>query len=298
MLLLSLCIPTNGIIEWVLPVLDSIYAQNVDLSLFEVIVADNGSSKEFEAVIRDYSKYYSNLTYKKTTAIGFLNQIECFKLASGKFIKFINHRMPLKDGTVQKFLEISKKYGETKPTVFFTNGTISYNKNVLEFTSFDAYVSFIGYMASRSGGTAFWKDDFENNEIVNYNELFPHLSYVLKENKNNLYIVDNTKVFELPNTDESKKGKYQLYKAFAVELPILFIDLLKEDKISWKTYKNIMRQLEVFIANQYLDLQIEKKACSYDLSNFKEYVSIFFNPQKIIIMAYLRYIKHFLRRRH
>ena len=43
-LVLSLCLPTNGISEWVFPVLESIYSQNVDESKYEVIVTDNGSS--------------------------------------------------------------------------------------------------------------------------------------------------------------------------------------------------------------------------------------------------------------
>ena len=47
MKLLSLCIPTNGISEWVFPVLDSIYNQKVDDSLFEVIVTDNGNNEQF-----------------------------------------------------------------------------------------------------------------------------------------------------------------------------------------------------------------------------------------------------------
>ena len=37
--ILSLCLPTNGVIEWVFPVLDSIYNQNVDLNMFEIIVS-------------------------------------------------------------------------------------------------------------------------------------------------------------------------------------------------------------------------------------------------------------------
>ena len=45
--LISLCIPTNGIIEWVFPVLDSISAQKVDEQLFEVIVTDNGTNIDF-----------------------------------------------------------------------------------------------------------------------------------------------------------------------------------------------------------------------------------------------------------
>ena len=36
--LISLCMPTNGVIEWVFPVLDSIFGQGVDDNLFEVVV--------------------------------------------------------------------------------------------------------------------------------------------------------------------------------------------------------------------------------------------------------------------
>ena len=50
----SLCLPTNGIIEWVFPVLDSIYRQNVDDSLFEVIVTDNGDNEQFRLKMIEY----------------------------------------------------------------------------------------------------------------------------------------------------------------------------------------------------------------------------------------------------
>ena len=35
--IISLCIPTNGVIEWIFPVLDSIYVQGVEENLFEVV---------------------------------------------------------------------------------------------------------------------------------------------------------------------------------------------------------------------------------------------------------------------
>ena len=39
---LTICIPTNGIVEWVFPVLDSIFQQDdVNLSRYEVVVTDN-----------------------------------------------------------------------------------------------------------------------------------------------------------------------------------------------------------------------------------------------------------------
>ena len=60
--LLSLCIPTNGISEWVFPVLDSIYNNYYgDLEAFEVIITDNGDNISFKQDIKKYVSKFSNL---------------------------------------------------------------------------------------------------------------------------------------------------------------------------------------------------------------------------------------------
>ena len=51
--LVSLCIPTNGVVEWVFPVLDSIYNQIVDNALFEIVITDNGNNVVFKKNIQD-----------------------------------------------------------------------------------------------------------------------------------------------------------------------------------------------------------------------------------------------------
>ena len=45
--ILSLCIPTNGAVEWILPVIDSIYSQGYDNEKFEVVITDNGKESKF-----------------------------------------------------------------------------------------------------------------------------------------------------------------------------------------------------------------------------------------------------------
>jgi len=85
--ILSLCLPTNGVIEWVFPVLDSIYSQSIDLDKFEVIVTNNGSNEEFHALMIKYANNHKNLIYKKTYAPLFHNQLEALKLGSGKYLK-------------------------------------------------------------------------------------------------------------------------------------------------------------------------------------------------------------------
>ena len=71
--LLTLCIPTNGVLHWVRPVLESIFQQDVDSSLYEVVVTDNGDNTDFKEFMRGYADKHPNVIYRETQAQGFLN---------------------------------------------------------------------------------------------------------------------------------------------------------------------------------------------------------------------------------
>ena len=73
--ILSLCIPTNGAVEWILPVIESIYSQGYDTDKFEVVITDNGKDSQLPAYISKMN--YPNLCYKQTSAEGFLNLVSC-----------------------------------------------------------------------------------------------------------------------------------------------------------------------------------------------------------------------------
>lgn len=98
--LVSLCMPTNGVVDWVFPVLDSIYDQRVDNSLFEIVITDNGNNEEFKKAIREYLPTHDNIVYAETQALPFVNEIESYKRASGELIKFVNHRTKLVPGLI------------------------------------------------------------------------------------------------------------------------------------------------------------------------------------------------------
>ena len=102
--LISLCLPTNGVAEWVFPVLNSIYAQGVDKSLYEVVITDNGKNDHFKRQMREYLNTHSNIVYAETEALPFINEIESYKRASGELLKFVNHRTLLVEGTLEKLI--------------------------------------------------------------------------------------------------------------------------------------------------------------------------------------------------
>lgn len=285
---LSLCIPTNGIIEWVVPVLESIYSENCELSSFEVIVTDNGSDSEFEEIMRCFSDQHINFIYRKTDAKMFQNQIEAFKLANGKLIKFVNHRMLFLPGGLSYLIQFVIDNEKEKPFVYFLE-----KKNYEIYDSFDQFVRGMSYWSSYSGGVAMWKSDFESLDLTKpFNELFPHIDMIFSLKDKDKYIIDNHKIMKALPYDETKKGKYNLFLAFAVEYPSILLELYRNGFISIDTFKFVKRENFDFISELYFNYVVRKRECSYDLFNAKENIQVFYSlPQ-----MYLRFIKVIMRK--
>lgn len=279
--LLSLCIPTNGIIEWVFPVLDSIYAQNVDNSLFEVVVTDNGDNEEFYKKIIAYQKEYENLFYYKSSGYEFLSEPDSYKNAKGLFIKFINHRTKLKQGTLRYFVDWVEENKDEKPFIYFSNGVLNEEK-VFEFGSFDEFVKKLSYWSSWSTGMAFWKETFDliPKETV-YNFLFPHMTILFSQRKLAKYIVDDKILLEEIPQGKIPKGRYNLFYAFGIEYMGIICDLLRSGDINLETFDLIKKSNKQFITNLYCDYIILHKKCSYELVDYKIALDVFYGHQSI-----------------
>ena len=117
-MLLSLCMPTNGISEWVFPAIESIYSEGVDESKFEVIVADNGDNRDFQDSMDKLVAYHTNLTYRKTDAYMFANQLEVLKFAKGDYLKFVNHRSIFLPGRLEYLLQFLEENERDHPIIY------------------------------------------------------------------------------------------------------------------------------------------------------------------------------------
>jgi hypothetical protein len=295
--LLSLCIPTNGVLEWVIPVLDSIFSQDVDKKNYEVIVTDNGTNAAFQSKMLEYSAIYSNLVYKKTEAIQFLNQIESFKLAQGEFIKFVNHRMIMRPGALQHLIAFVETNMIDRPAVFFANGVLKTSDVIQQLPAFDSFVKGLSYWSSWSAGLGCWKNDFLNiPEDIEYNNLFPHATILFYERKKEKYIIDDTNLFtEIPVGNQAK-GKYNLFYAFSVEYLALLMDLLRTGDITENTFLFVKEQNFKFLAELYADYILLHKKCSYDLSNHQKYLDIFYSHTKLKHSAFANIGKRFFKK--
>ena len=291
---LSLCIPTNGITKWVLPVVNSIYHGIDEYSKFEVIITDNGNNTDFENVMKGLSKKYLNLRYYKTNAHMFMNQIEAFKLAEGQFIKFVNHRIALLPGTVDYLILFAERNLESKPVTYFSNGVLKLPQKVYECNSFDGYVRLLSFWSSCSAGTAMWKSDFESlNFDEKFNRMFPHTNLIFSNKNANKYIIDNKPIMKEIKTDMTLKGEYDLFGAFAVEYPRIIEDLYLNNYISKSTYDCVIRENGKFLNKLYFDYVIRGVPCSYDLSGLEKTIGIYYSKQEICGERLNNYIRHY-----
>lgn len=280
--LISLCIPTYGVSEWVFPVLDSIYAQGEDDNLFEVVLTDNGNNQDFKKRIGIYKKKCNNLSYYETNALPFVNEIEAYKKAKGLFIKFINHRTLLLPDTLNSLISFVAMNKDDKPFVYFGNGIIKGIINSVEYSNFNDFVGGLSYWSSWSTGMAFWKDDFDKiNPNMVFNELFPHTDILFSSRKKRKYIIDNRILLEELSDDGIPKGRYDLFYAFAVEYLAILLQLVREGDLSLSTFKKIKADNLCFIMEQYHAFVVKKRTCSYILDNYEDSIGVFYSNSEI-----------------
>lgn len=283
---LSLCLPTNGIAEWVFPVLDAIYMQDVSAEEFEVVVTDNGDNEEFYEQMNTYSKRHDNLIYKRTGAFLFENQIEALRLANGEYLKFMNHRSVLEPGAIQWMIELVKETVHEKPIIYLSNGALNSKKRCV-YDNFDGFVRGLREYASWTTGVGVWKCDFDKiPENFVYNKISPHSDVLFAERHRNKYIIDDTVWSHEIDSDQSKKGKYDLYKAFGCEEITITLHLYIDGDISADTLKYVIKSYEKCLAMFYLNFSILHKPCSYILDGFDDAMGIFMSKSRVLAKAY------------
>lgn len=289
---LSLCLPTNGITEWVIPSLDSIYEENMDEDKFEVIVTDNGNNSLFEEIMTDYAQKHNNLLYKKTDAYMFDNQLDALRFAKGDYLKFVNHRSVWKPGRLQYMYDFLEKYEAEKPVIYFANGGMGWGPVYREYFSFDEFVKNLGINGTWTTGVGIWKEDFDRiPKNYKYDKISPHAGILYAERKKNKYIINDLYWMRESDADHSKKGKYDLYKAFAVDEFIITINLYRDGDISIETLKTVKECFREFLKVLYCDFNLCKMPCSYDLTGFEVYIDVFFDKEDIVEGGKLKYLE-------
>lgn len=292
--IISLCIPTDGSVQWVIPVLRHIFSLKTDRSLFEVVVADNGKSDELSRAMSEFDE--PNLVYFKSEEKGFVNQMTCFKAAKGHFIKMLNHRSIIENGILEIWIDLVKDRIEKKPVIYCTNGSLN-GKLINRFNSFDDFVRELSIYTTWSGGFGIWKSDLPYIDKLVIDSMFPTCSLVLGVRRDSPHEIWNHH-FEnqLP---EKGKGGYNLFYYFGVGYPNLLKELLDKKQITSNTFNCLLKDLKKFLCDQYFEKKfLRPDYFTFDLSEMKKNVSAYLGVKayyEIIAVARKRQLSLFMR---
>lgn len=284
--LLSLCIPTNGAVQWVLPVLDSIYNQNYDLNKYEVVITDNGKDSQLASYLKNYE--HPNLRYIVTSDEGFLNLVTSLKEGRGLFCKMINHRSVLMPGTIEEMIQLIERYKDCQPTIFFSDGNVK-GRELIECKNLDQFIANLSYWTSWSAGIGFWRKDIEKIDSVELDKMFPNASLLLNLRKESQYVIWNKKYEQME--DDSGKGGYDLFQTFGVGYLDIINDLRFKNRISQETFLKVKSELYGFLSSLYINEVVLPTKHTFIIGDVRKSLNVYFSDldyYKLVVMAWLK----------
>jgi len=270
-MLLSICIPTNGVVEWVMPVLESIYSQGVDNRLFEVVVTDNGGTPDLGDAVRELD--YLNFHFYKTSSQGFKNQIDAFEKCNGVFCKMLNHRSKLMPGSLEALLKLIIKYQETKPIIYCAEGHVK-GGEYIECANTDEFVKSLGIWTSWSCGTGAWKVDLKDIRNKNVDDLFSHSVFLFDLRDESKYVIWNGE-YEVQASDKGKGG-YDVFYAFSVRILDIISDLRRAGRVTEKTFVAVKKETFDFLAGIYYHNNIRHEDYSFKIQNIRQNMGVYY----------------------
>lgn len=272
--LLSICIPTNGAVEFIIPVLESIYSQNdVDKAKYEVFITDNGLDSKLEVAIQPFM-HNGNLRYLATTDKGFLNLITSLKLGKGIFCKMLNHRSILIPGSLKALVEMVEKYKKTQPVIYCTDKSIK-GDDIIFCENFNSFVRTMSYYSSWSAGIGIWEKDKQILEKIECNEMFPNTSLLFEMRQESEYVIWNKKYQNM--MDEPTKGGYNIFHTFAVVFLDLLNDLERRGRISSSTFRSVKNDLRMFLSMWYYNIVCTPNQYTFSIDGYKKHILIYYN---------------------
>lgn len=292
--LLSLCIPTNGKVEWMIPVIESIYAQGVDNTLFEVVVTDNGVKQDLAKAIKKYT--YENFHYYHTSSLGFTNQIDAFERCTGIFCKMLNHRSKMLPGSIEKLISLVERYKDEKPILYCAEGNAK-GGDIIECKNTDEFVESLSYWTSWSCGTGAWKDDLKDIHNKMADKMFPHTLFLFDLRVESRYVIWNGK-YEVM-ADDTGKGGYDLFHTFGVGFLDIINGLRIKKRVRQETFIRVKRDLYGFLSSLYVSEVLLPSKHTFIIGDVRQSMNVYYGDyyyRRMVLVGKLKATYRYLKR--
>ena len=274
--LLSICSPTFNRCEQLKETIEAIISERAFLDgRVEIVISDNASEDNTEAVGRFFDSSFENIHYYRNNHnIRDENFPTVLGRARGVLRKLNNDTFKPLPGALDYICEIIEKYKDKRPLLFFANGNKpEINENIMPFHEF---VEKAGYWVTWIAAFSIWENDCSGIADDTYGaELLlwqVRKTYELGSKKNACVIIDKPigKIVILKKKDVS----YGLYKVFYQNYITLLKPYVEKNAISTTEFEAIRKDLLYnFFTDWIIKWEIRDKRLRYsDKESLKEKV--------------------------
>lgn len=257
MIEISFIIPAYNVETYIGRCLDSIFNQNVDATLYEVIVIDDGSTDGTLNLLNKYATKYSNLnvTSQENKGVSAARN-HGIALAKGEYLWFVDSDDYIKENSVQHLIDIVQN---TKPSILYfsyiiknINGTFipaspqPVSKNIL----LDGKTALKMGFFPTSVWLALWKRENINHLQLRFNTDIKYaedslFSFYALSQSNNIIFVDN-EFYIYVKRDGSATTLDQSERV--IQQKLNDIEVIKSIKNLAKKYENSDKELSLLIS--------------------------------------------------
>jgi len=276
---LSICIPTYNRAPYLQQTLDSIVAQDAfcNGNEIEIVIADNTSEDETEAVARRFQQAYPDkIQYHRhaETISPDLNFEFVMQQGRARYLKLHNDNLMVNPGSLTEILKVISATAAEKPVLFFTNGNHARGNQLEVMNNMTEFLARVSYISTWIGGFGMWRDEFLAMTDFARNA---HLRLVqtdvvlrlLAMGKRAIVMYDRYFTgLAIPNKGNYKKGGYNIAEVFGQNYLSLLKPYVNAGKIARAQYEFEKRSL---LVNHIIPYYFDPKN-AYQKTGFYRYM--------------------------
>ena len=241
--ILSICIPTYNRGSILRDIIDKYVSCEEFDDEVELVISDNCSTDDTEAICREYSSKYSNVIYSRNKEnIRDANFVKVLDIANGTYMKLFNDWVYCTNGSIRFLKERVKENMYNKPPLFFTSGHVftNYKAEVIKGEGLDDYVGIVSTFVTYNNLFGVWKEQWhEVKEKRRYAALQlqqEDWSYQIVSNHSSFIIYD-TPLFSVSPVPLGKRGGYNWFNVHLDNYYTIMGDYIRKEQISSSVYR-------------------------------------------------------------
>ena len=264
--LLSICIPTYNRSQYLKKCLEAIVRQD-GFQYVEVIISDNCSTDDTEAIGRGYEKQYNNIRYfRNEENVIDMNYPLVFQRATGILRKLTNDTVIYRPGAIRYMLDAVKENAAEKPQIYFlSQGKLTEDRK--KITSLNDYITSLGHNITWIRSMAIWEDDCDDLGVLvtKAESRMAQVPFLLDNfEKHHGAVIYDREIMD--SLDVQKKNlSYGLYKVFYETFLGFIKPYVDEGKVSSTAYESLRKDLLLNFFCQWI-INIELYADKYIFS--------------------------------